>query len=88
MVAARAARAADKRIVAASTQQTELATDTGYAHATAGSQPMPGPRSPLSHAIRRLDRTGAAEMAAVAGANSMETDDSHTGHTLAQTAIA
>jgi hypothetical protein len=50
--------------------------------------PCPAPRSPLSHAIRRLDRTGAAEMAAVAGANSMETDDSHTAHTLAQTAIA
>ncbi len=31
-----------KREVAASTQQTELATDTGDAHATAGSQPMPG----------------------------------------------
>ena len=51
MAAARAARAADKRIVAASTLQTELATDTGEAHATAGSQPMPG--APLA-AIRRL----------------------------------
>ena len=51
MTAARAAREADKRIVAASTQQTELATDTGEDHATAGSQPMRG--IPLA-AIRRL----------------------------------
>ena len=42
LTAARAAREADKREVAASTQQTELATDTGEAHAAAGSQPMPG----------------------------------------------
>ena len=51
MTAARAARAADKRIAAASTLQTELATDTGEAHATAGSQPMRG--IPLA-AIRPL----------------------------------
>ena len=50
MTAARAAREADKRIVAASTQQTELATDTGEAHATAGSQPMPG--APLAASAR------------------------------------
>ena len=42
MTAARAIKEAGKRIVAASTQQTELATDTGEAHATAASQPMPG----------------------------------------------
>ena len=51
MTAARAAREADKRTVAASTLQTELATDTGEDHATAGSQPMRG--IPLA-AIRRL----------------------------------
>jgi glutamine amidotransferase len=41
LAAARAVKEADKRKVAASTQQTELATDTGEAHATAASQPMP-----------------------------------------------
>ena len=50
MKAARAARKADKRKVAASTQQTELATDTGEAHATAASQPMPG--APLAASAR------------------------------------
>ena len=42
MAAARAVKEAGTREVAASTQQTELATDTGEAHATAASQPMPG----------------------------------------------
>ncbi len=42
LAAARAVKEAGKREVAASTQQTELATDTGEAHATAASQPMPG----------------------------------------------
>ena len=54
LTAARAARAADKRIAAASTLQTELATDTGEAHATAGSQPMPGTPLAAFAAIRRL----------------------------------
>ena len=42
MAVARAVKEAGKRKVTASTQQTELATDTGEAHATAGSQPMRG----------------------------------------------
>ncbi len=51
MAVARAVKDAGKREVAASTQQTELATDTGEVYATAASQPMPG--VPLA-AIRRL----------------------------------
>ena len=54
MAAARAAREADKRIVAASTLQTELAMDTGEAHATAGSQPTPDAPLAAFAAIRRL----------------------------------
>ena len=54
LTAARAIKEAGKRIVAASTQQTELATDTGEDHATAGSQPMPGAPLAAFAAIRRL----------------------------------